>query len=219
MQLLDKIDDTTLFHPLSLQKMLSFPEYTFKEKWIKKESAIFGAMNPDDASGLNKKEKDSLKTHPDCSKRIALLSDSAIKIAGKNFQVDEALFKQLQQDFIPEITEEIYKSGNISFNLYLSLQMLQDGRHVPLAVYSIARDLNKLYKNQKEHKLGLSVDTENKHFTEGYNSLLRMLYRIRLNEIAELNAAFCSYYKEQMKTYEGFAEEMKKATENKLAHQ
>ncbi len=219
MQLLDKIDDTTLFHPLSLQNMLSFPGYSFKDKWIKNESAIFGAMGNDDASGLSKKEKDSLKTHPDCSKRIALLSDSATKIPGKNFQVGEAIFKQLQQDFVPEIVEEVYKSGNISFNLYLSLQMLQDGRHVPLAVYSIARDLNELYKNQKEHKLGLSVDTENKHFTEGYNLLLRMLYRIRLNEIAELNAAFCSYYKEQMKNYEGFAEEMKKATENKMAHQ
>jgi Zn-dependent protease with chaperone function len=219
MQLLDKIDDTTLFRPLDLQKMLTFPGYTFKERWIKKESAIFGAINPEEVTGLTKKERDSLKTHPDCSKRIALLADSAAKIAGKNFLVNEALFRQLKQDFIPEIAEEVYKSGNISYNLYLSLQMLQEGKHTPLAVYAIARNLNLLYKHQKEHQLGLIVDTENKNFSEGYNLLLRMLYRIRLNEIAELNANFCAQYQEQMKNYEGFAEEMKKANENKLAHQ
>ncbi|MGQ0738103.1 MAG: M48 family metallopeptidase [Bacteroidota bacterium] len=219
MQLLDKVDDTTIFAPLNLQKVLSFPDYPFRERWIKKESVIFGAMNPDDASVLTKKEKDSLKTHPDCLKRIALLKDSALKITGRDFQADEKMFRQLKQDFVPEIVEDVYKNRNISFNLYLSLQMLQEGRHVPLAVYSIARDMNELYKHQKEHQLGLIIETENRRFTEGYNALLRMLYRLRLNEIADLNAAFCSFYSEQMKGYEGFAEEMKRAAENKKSHQ
>lgn len=219
MQLLDKIDDTALFSSLNVQKVLSFPGYTFKERWVKKESAIFGSMNPEEASDLTKKEKDSLKTHPDCTKRITLLQDAALKITGNLFLVNEPLFKQLQHDFIPEIAEEVYKSGNISFNLYLSLQMLQEGKHIPLAIYSIARDLNLIYKHQKDHQLGLIVDAENKRFTEGYNLLIRMLYRLRLNEIAEMNAAFCSNYKEQMKNYEGFADEMKRASENKMAYQ
>jgi hypothetical protein len=219
MRLLDKIDDTSLFTSLNLQKILSFPAYPFKEKWIKKESVIFGALNPDDATGLTKKERDSLKTHPDCSKRIALLADSAAAISGKYFQVDEPLFKQLKLEFIPEIVEEVFKSGNIGFNLYLSLQMLQDGKYIPLAVYSIARDLNLIYKQQKAHEMGLIIDSENKRYDEEYNLLIRMLYRMRLNEIAEMNSNFCSYYQEQMKNYEGFAIEMEKAKENKLAHQ
>ena len=218
MRLLDKIDDTALFTSLNLQKVLSFPGYPFKERWIKKESVIFGAINTDEASGLTKKERDSLKTHPDCSKRIMLLADSAATINGKYFQVDEQLFKQLKQEFIPEIVGEVYKSGNISFNLYLSLQMLQEGKHTPLAIYSIARDFNLIYKHQKDHELGLIIDSENKKLAEGYNLLIRMLYKMRLNEIAELNYSFCSNYQEQMKNYEGFAEEFEKATENMLAH-
>jgi hypothetical protein len=219
MRLLDKIDDTAFFTTLNLQKILSFPTYPFKERWIKKESVIFGALNPEDATGLTKKERDSLKTHPDCSKRITLLADSAAAISGKYFQIDEQLFKQLKQEFIPEIVEEVFKSGNISFNLYLSLQMLQDGKHTPLAIYSIARDFNLIYKHQKDHEMGLIIDSENKKYDEGYNLLIRMLYRMRLNEIAELNDSFCFYYREQMKNYEGFATEMEKAKENKLAHQ
>jgi hypothetical protein len=219
LQLLDNIDDTAFFAALDLTKVLSFPDHPFKERWIKKESVIFGALNPDEALGLTKKEKDSLKTHPDCTKRISLLSDSAATINGKNFQVDEMFFKKLKEDFIPEIVEQVYKSENISFNLYLSLRMLQDGRYTPLAIYSIARDLNLIYKHQKDHELGLIIDSESRYYDEDYNLLLRMLYRIRLPEIAELNANFCSYYSDQMKDYKGFADEMKKANQFKQAYQ
>jgi hypothetical protein len=97
--------------------------------------------------------------------------------------------------------------------------MLQDGKHTSLAIYSIARDLNLIYKHQKDHEMGLIIDSENKRYDESYNLLIRMLYRMRLNEIAELNNNFCSYYQEQMKNYEGFEAEMKIARENKLAHQ
>jgi hypothetical protein len=219
LKLLDHINDTTLFSTLNLQKVLSFPDYPFREKWIKKESAIFGAMNPDESSELTKQERDSLKTHPDCAKRISLLVDSASMINGKEFQIDQKLFMQLKADFIPELIEEVYNSGNISFNLYLSLQMLQEGKHLPLAIYSVARDLNLLYKYQKEHQLGLIVDSEDRRFDEKYNLLIRMIYRLRLNEIAELSASFCSFYQEQMKGYDLFDKEMKLAQQNKLAHQ
>lgn len=218
MELLDKVDDTSFFSPLHLQKVLSLPGYPFKERWIKKESSIFSAMNSEEASGLTKKERDSLKTHPDCSKRIALLSEQALKIAGQQFLVDENLFKKLKDGFVPEIMEEIYRQGNIGYHLYQSLRMLQDNRYIPLAVYSVARDLNRVYEHQQKHELGLITDTESRFFTENYNEFLRMLYRLRLNEIAELNAAFCSAYKNQMTGYEGFSAEMIKAVRYKSSH-
>jgi hypothetical protein len=219
MKVLDQIDDTSLFSKLDLSKVLSFPGYTFRERWIKKESAIFGALNPEDASGLSPKEKDSLKTHPDCTRRIALLADRANSIDGKEFLVNEPLFNRLKQEFIPEMMEEIYKGGNVSFNLYLALQMLQDEKFKPLAIYSIARDLNRIYKSQKQHELGLIVDSENRRYDEEYNQLLLMLSRVRLNEIADLNLHFCTFYLEQMKGYEGFEEQFKQATQHKTEQQ
>jgi Zn-dependent protease with chaperone function len=218
MELLDKIDDTAYFNTLNLPKILSLPTYPFKEKWIKKESIIFGAMNPDDTPGLSIQEKDSLKTHPDCYKRINMLRREAEEITGTFFSVDEKLFERLKKDFIPEVVEAVFNDGNLSFNLYLCLQMLQEGLYQPLAIYSIARDLNIIYKYQKNHELGLMLDTENRKFKDDYNQLLRMLYRLRLSEIAEINVAFCNQFAEQMKGYTGFEEEMKKANEYKLAH-
>jgi len=219
MQLLDKIDDTSYFSPLQLAKVLSFPDYPFKDRWVKKESMIFGAMNLDEASGLSKKERDSLKTHPDCSRRLELLKASAATINGQHFQINESLFRKFKTSFIPEIVEEVYRSGNVSFNLYLALRMLQDGQHKPLAIYSIARALNEIYQHQKDHKLGLIIETENRYYKEEYNLLLRMLYRLRLYEIAELNYHFCKQHENEMTGYEGFADEMKKAKTNKRAHQ
>ena len=212
LQLLDKVDDSSLFKPLQVEQAFNFSEYPFKKKWIQKESAIFSQLGEDD-SPLSKNEKDSLKTHPDCSKRISLLQDS-IKVtgsSGKQYQVNESLFKQLRKDFMAEITEQCYNGKNLSRNLYYSLLLLQAGENTPMAVYSISRCLNELYEKQQQHKLGLTIDTENKRFPEDYNLLLRMLNKVRLDEIASINYYFCRQHQELMKNYTGFAEEMNRA--------
>jgi Zn-dependent protease with chaperone function len=211
LELLDKVDDSLLYKPLDLPQLLNFPEYPFKKKWIQKESAIFAQV--DDNSPLSAKEKDSLKTHPDCDKRISLLTDS-IRVAGsagKKFLVNENLFNQLKKDFFIEMTEECYREKNLSRNLYYSLLLLQSDESNQMAVYSVARCLNELYDKQKNHKLGLTVDKENKSYATDYNLLLRMLDRIRLEELANLNYAFCSRHLPVMKDYPGFKEEMNKA--------
>ena len=123
LELLDKIDDSLLHRPLDIQLAFNFNEYPFKNKWIQKESAIFSQV--DDNSSLSKKEKDSLKTHPDCAKRILLLNDSIQSAPGKKFLVNEKLFNQLKKDFFLEITEECYRENKLSRNLYYNLLLLQ----------------------------------------------------------------------------------------------
>jgi Zn-dependent protease with chaperone function len=219
MQVLDKIDDTTLLAPLHLTQTLSMTGHVFNERWIKKESSIFAGVKSEDSEGLSAREKDSLKTHPDCMKRMALLQNEAEQIQGASFSVNESLFKQLKQEFVPEIIEQVYRDENISYNLYLCLQLLQAGKHIPFAISSIGRNFNLIYKKQKEHTLGLMIDTENKKYSENYNLLLRMLNRLRLPEIADLNAAFCTHYQKEMKEYTGFADILNTSIENKKAHQ
>lgn len=216
LQLLDKIDDSSLFKPLDVEQAFNFTGYPFKKKWIQKESAIFSQVKEND-SELSTKDKDSLKTHPDCNKRISLLQDSikALGNTGKMFLVDELYFKKLKKDFITEITEHCYQEKNLSRNLYYSLLLIQSGKDIPMAVYSVARCLNEIYEKQQQHKLGLTIDTENKNFPEDYNQLLRLLGKLRLDEIAAINYHFCLHYQEQMKGYAGFTEEMIKASNPK----
>ncbi len=212
LELLDKVDDS-LFHPsLDLTTVLNFSGYPFKKKWIQKESAIFSQLSKDD-SPLTQKEKDSLKTHPDCSNRILLLQDSLKATAGgKRFIVNEELFRRLQKEFPVEIMEQNYRQGRLDRNLYYSLLSLQQ-QPTPVAIYSVARCLNRIYDEQKRHALGTKVGKEDRTMPEDYKLMLRMLDRLRLDEIAALNINFCKKYHDQMTSYSGFAEEMRKANQ------
>ena len=212
LELLDKIDDSLIHQPLALQQVFNFNDYPFKTKWIKKESSIFSGIDEKN-SPLTRNEKDSLKTHPDCAKRISLLNDSlqAISATGKKFLVNEKMFNQLKKDFFIEMTEQCYREKNLSRNLYYSLMLLQSEENTSLAVYAVSRCLNQIYDNQKNHQLGSKIDAENKSYPEDYNLLLRMLGQLRLEEIASLNYYFCLQYEPVMKDYAGFEEEKNKA--------
>ncbi len=212
LQLLDTIDEAAVFKPISIEQVLNFNEYPFKKKWIQKESSIFSQVD-EDASPVSKKEKDSLKTHPDCAKRISLLQNSisALQNTGKIFMLNETFFKQLKKDFMAEITEHCYDKKNLSRNLYYNLSLLQAGENIPMAVFSVARCLNEIYEKQQQHKLGAAIDTENKNYPDDYNQLLRFLDKVRLDEIAAINANFCRSHQDKMKDYTGFTQEMIKA--------
>jgi hypothetical protein len=93
--------------------------------------------------------------------------------------------------------------------------LLQEEENTPWAVYSVARCLNLVYEKQKNHKLGLAVEPEDRKYNNDYNLLLRMLSRLRLDEITNLNYYFCKRHYEQMKEYPGFSEEVKKIQEQK----
>jgi Zn-dependent protease with chaperone function len=217
LQLLDNIDDSSIYKPLALEAALSFDEYPFKKRWIQKESVLFGAMTEEYASGFTKQEKDSLKTHPDCLQRIALLKDSVAKTrAGKTFLVDESLFRKIKKDFLPEITEQEFREDNLTLNLYNSLLMLQNGAFTSFSVYNIARDLNILFQRQRDHKLG-HIERENRTYRADYNLVLRMIDRLKLDELAAINYYFCKKYESQMTGYPEFAKE-KQAAQNNFSH-
>ena len=63
-----------------------------------------------------------------------------------------------------KLAEQEFKSNNLSRNLYYSLQMLQKGENTSYAMFAIARGLNFMYENQKNHKLGRITNKE----TRGY---------------------------------------------------
>ena len=212
LQLLDKVDDTLLTPPLDLPRSFPSTIYPFKKKWIQAESAIFSQLGSG-GEETSDKERDSLKTHPDCTRRIALLDDSmkAMGTVGASYLVDQKIFEQLKSDFLLEMTEQAYRDEELSRNLYYSLLLLQSGRQQDYAVYSVARCLNQIYVNQRDHRLGLTIDSEGKSYREDYNLLLRMLSRLRLEELASLNYYFCEGWKEKMRGNKGFEEEMKKA--------
>jgi predicted metal-dependent hydrolase len=210
LQTLDGIDDTTYFKsPPEIQKELDFPNYPFKQNWIAKQSSIFSQIKEDD-SPQSKQERDSLKTHPDCQKRI-LLFEAHWKDDGEkrtSFLVSEEKFKELKTQLFYQIMEECYHEDELSRNLYYALTLLKNDPVNQFAVYSVVRCFNRLWYLQKNHKLQQAIEKEDQSFPAQYNILVRMLDRLRLDEIVSLNSAFAARHAEQMKTFPGFAAEL-----------
>ena len=209
LKLLDKIDDSLLFKPLKLDQVFNFPEYPFKIKWVKSESSIFAEMTLDDTANSSS-DRDSLKTHPDCSQRIKFLEDSIKNIpSGSQFLVSKQVFNKLRSDLFLEMTEQQFRENNLTRNLYYNLQLLQNGLHVENAVHGILRSLNVLYKSQKEHTIGLHTEKEARGLPEDYNLLLRMIDRLKLGELGTIAYLFGQKYQSEMSGNALFAEESK----------
>lgn len=218
LQLLDTVDKATVFPALHVQAMFHTESYPFKKKWIQEESAIFSKMN-EQTSQEEANEADSLKTHPGCTARIAALKDSVdTQKNGRDFLIDATYFAKLKEELFLEMAEYSFHSGNISRNLYYNLLLLQQQKQTQLAAFFIARDLNKLYEQQKNHKAGLLLDTENKFYPTDYNLLLRFLNRVRLDELAQVTHAFCNRYLRPLAEYPAVAEQINIAEKNNNQH-
>lgn len=213
---LDSIDARPLYDTLNLTATLNFPDYAFRQRWIRKESAIFGEMNEEDMYTLSKEARDSLKTHPDCSRRIELLKHEVNKLPpGKDYAEGDRIFIKLKRRFIIEITDHLFDQKNYSRHLYYCLTMLKDTAFGPYATYATARVMNRLFDCQKDHSFGKVTEKETRGYQADYNLFLRMLDRLRLQELSDLNYYFCLLNKDRMAGFEGFDAEWEKAQANK----
>lgn len=212
LRLLDKIDEINLFPQPVLAETFTSADFPFRPRWVREETRIFSAMDKNDEPVLV--SRDSLKTHPDCEKRIRLLKDSImVEGPGHLFQVDEAAFFQWKNRLLPEIVEYCYREEQLSRSLYYGLLLLNDQQYKIYGAYTIARSLNRIYEKQKDHSLRDALDTEGPEYPKDYNELLRMLARIRLAELAQVNFQFCRRYKEDVKKWPAFVKEAKLAEE------
>lgn len=203
--LLDSVDDdkyNVLPRPDSLFNNTAYP---FQAGWIKPENGLFSHAV---SSELTPEEKDSLKTHPDCSLRIQKLQSRVQQYAtsdSKDFIVDDSAgFRQLQQTFDFEIVNYNYHSGSLSRSLYYSMQMLQSYPGNAYLITNIGRCFNKMYTAQKNHVLGTMVDAPSPLTEKKYNTFLQFLQRLRLNDIASINYYFLTSYTAQLSSHADF---------------
>ncbi|HXB08785.1 MAG TPA: M48 family metalloprotease [Puia sp.] len=104
--LLDGIDKNTFDTESALRQTFDSKEFPFKKKWITREGGLLGGH----ARLTEDKElADSLKTHPDCSRRLLALRPM-VRQGGRRFAMDSAAFVRLQERFRYEVIEYAYGS-------------------------------------------------------------------------------------------------------------
>ena len=202
--LLDEIDKDTYAADSGLQRCFSFAQMPFNKNWLKKETGFFGGV-PD--KNISTKEKDSLKTHPDCKARIAKLTpivERTDKPGNKDFVVSEAQFTTLKNKFKFEVVEFCFVSKRISRCLYYALELLDANPDNVYLVTIIGKCYNEMYSNQKDHTLNRVVDLPSPYSDENYDALTQFIQNISLNNMASLGYYFLNNYKAKMAGNAGF---------------
>ncbi len=212
--ILDVIDKDTYASDSGLQRYFSFASYPFNKKWLKKEEGFFGGV-PD--KEISTKEKDSLKTHPDCKARIARLTPMVEKLNSpvkKDFVISQARFTGLQNNFKFEVVEFCFASNRISRCLYYALELLETNPGNIYLVTTIGKCFNEMYSNQKKHTLNRIVDLPSPYADKNYDLLTQFIQNIGLNDMAALGYYFLSNYKTTMAGNATFDKVLATSTKN-----
>jgi Zn-dependent protease with chaperone function len=200
LSVLDNIDRDTLNISLYLPKLFNAPEYPFRKKWITHDEGLLGGH-----AKINKEEMaDSLKTHPDCEKRILLLT-KLIKgwsqpIASK-FVVDSITFSSLVNTFQYETIEYAYVSENYTKSLFLTLKLLEAHANDMYLVTQTGILLNGMYYAQKAHRLSKITDLPAPGYPPNYNLMLQFIQNLYLEDLASIGYYYLKQYHPQMDRY------------------
>lgn len=216
--LLDSIDGHK--HPgLSVKEVFNFPEYPFKERWIRQPSRSLGEAMLQAGAGTPKDSAaaDSLKTHPDCSKRIADLTASvkAYHTQEKQlFVVSRTMFEKLGRRFDYDIIDYCFFSKETGRALFYALQLYRKEYNSPYLATMIGKCFNQLYDARVEHVMSKHADAPHPEMEQEYAEFLRFLQNLSLTDIASLNYYFMQRESSRFRHYKDFQEATARAAAN-----
>jgi len=201
--LLDVIDTDTLNTAVCLPQVFNTAEYPFRKKWIARSSGLLGGH----ALVTDTTMADSLKTHPDCTKRTGLLKtmmNGWKQPVAVKFAVDSATFVSLQHVFRYETIEYAYLNDNYTRSLFLTLELLQKSPDDAYLVAQTGRLLNGIYGAQKGHTLSKVTDLPSPAYPGNYNLLLQFIQNLYLEDIAAIDYYYLKKHHPQLDGYAPF---------------
>jgi hypothetical protein len=187
--LLDSVDKDKYHPQLNLEKIFNFSAFPFKKSWLEDDDLRFIGEKDE----ISKQDEDSLKTHPECSLRIARLEKKVTdnyKTDSRKNLVSEVEFNNLRTAFDYQIIDYAIQSNQVARALFLALEMLDEHPGDAKLQGMVGKCFNEIYKNQKSHTLSTIVDLPGPGFNQSYNALLRLIQNLRLSEVAALSYYF-----------------------------
>ncbi len=185
MDMLDQVDEEIWKDTLNLMKFFTFADVPARSDWFYYQGSSLGSFEYEKDSLA-----DSLKTHPDCMVRKAILESqikrSALQ-AGKLNVLPEDTFKIMKMFAEGETIQSYYYTGNIGRAMYLSLRMLEK---YPDNVYPRAMESKCLAifsYLQKNRQVGNFVALPSDDHSENYNHFLSFLMELKIVESAKMS--------------------------------
>lgn len=184
LEILDEIDEEKYPFNLKLRERFNSPDYSFKSRWLMKETGLSMAKSDDFAWNA-----DSLKTHPDCQDRIIKLK-SVIPFNFKTDQVNiqnEIQFESLTRIADFEMVASTYELGNYGRALFYCLQLLEKYPDNAWLHATVGISFFDIYVAQENHELREYVDLPSKKYNADYRQLMQFIQNLRLKEIANIS--------------------------------
>ena len=200
--LLDGIDKDVFDTESSLRRTFNSAAYPFRNKWVAVEGGLLGGHARVEE---DKELRDSLKTHPDCQKRILLIRPMVgpRNGTGRRF-MDSAAFVRWQEAFHYEAIEYAYTSKKYTESLFLTLEWQQSRPKDTYLISQAGRVLNGLYAAQKAHRLSEVADLPGPAYPENYNLLLQFVQNLYLEDLASISYYYLKGYHPQLDHYASF---------------
>ncbi len=186
MEILDSANMPRYKKNIDLKKTFTFSKYPFKDSWLEYTKSPMYHKTGDDEYG----DSDTVRTHPDCKRRIGLLKE----ILAKNRLSTErvVLTPDVTIRYIAKRSEfEMIESENhfkhYGKSLFYTLALLQQ---YPVNMYlhgMVGRNLSLIYQSMKDHQFGKVVPFPDERLEESYNRVLSFLQKLRIMEVASLS--------------------------------
>lgn len=202
--ILDRLDSVqwpvipykTLFHT---------QQFPFQDAWLaQKRNSLSAAAAP---AAKGNWDVDSLKTHPDCRKRMALTETQLKGIpaaAQAGFGQGETLFAELKKRSAFEVLEGMYQLEAYGRCLFRTLVMLQQYPDDAYLNAMVVKCLYEIHSFQKDHELRRVLDLPAPDNDPEYDRFLRFMNQFRLRDLAQLSYYFCENRLEKYRNNEDF---------------
>lgn len=179
MEILDSVHIPNHLPLINFKKHFDFKEYPFKPSWVdyKKSTTWHASLS----------EEDSIRTHPDCKKRIVALerqlkrlkTSSSTRELGAEFATirTRSQFELVHSEF------HYKRYGKAMFRSLLLMEQYPDNIYLHAM---ISECLFKLHQYQKNHELGKVLALPDPRFADNYDRYLDFIHKLRLGELAML---------------------------------
>lgn len=190
--LLDSTDTEKYSDSIVLSKIFNFKEFPFKNSWIAEEKKFIFSKDT-----ISETKKDSLKTHPDCKKRIEMFFKSKT-VASKNktaFIQSSALFYKLvdYSDFECIVNRLKYK--NLDGAFYLILQLREKYPKNIFLKNKVDECFDIIIDGLNNHNLNRYLEICLSPFDEkDFKQVVRFLNNIRISEVKTIKQLYKSNY-------------------------
>jgi Zn-dependent protease with chaperone function len=215
--LLDTIDHYKFKSKINYSKILGTEEYPFRGRWLEIESSLFHPnLNEGDFFS-----SDSIKTHPDCSKRSEKLQKNIqVQNEKKIFIADSATWFRLKERADFEFVAGWNYVKDYGSGLFYTLKHLNQQPDNPYLNVTAGTLLRLIHNAETNHEISQFVQRPSNAYEMEYNELLELIDNLRFSELTNIGyfyhkSRFAFYQEDEdfLFNFLYFTKEMQKAEE------